>query len=483
MPCLVLDGERTIRQLNRAFALWLNLDPRATVGLRLDNIMILRGQNLKELWTGLADGRLPRAAFNATYVSPGKVRTSQATALALASRRRPGARRRGPWSCSRPWPVTASGGVARGSPRPRARPKRNAGELGCRFARTRRAPPSRREPALAGHPGGGHVRRLQRREFPYPAGQVRRSAAHRNEGPPWTSASSATSSASPASGISPAPPRPAAWRSRRCRRACATSRRIWACWSSSAATGSRASRREGERVLAWAQRILADCDALEQELVGARKSLRGRITIGVIPSALAMVAAADLGPAGAPARPRRQAALAAARSRSSAGSTISSCTPASPTSTTSRSGACPQPAALPRSATCCWPRRGHGPGRPRRRSAGPRPPSCRSACWCPRCRTGGSSTRRSPRAGAQPDPGGRDRSRWRPWSATSARPASWRSRPTSCSTRLGIDARSAAPSRWRRRSSCTRWAWSSPTASRRRRSSPRCGPRRRRCGD
>jgi DNA-binding transcriptional LysR family regulator len=47
---------------------------------------------------------------------------------------------------------------------------------------------------------------------------------------------------------------------------------------------------EGERVLAWAQRILADCDALEQELVGARKALRGRITLGVIPSALAMVA-------------------------------------------------------------------------------------------------------------------------------------------------------------------------------------------------
>ena len=46
---------------------------------------------------------------------------------------------------------------------------------------------------------------------------------------------------------------------------------------------------EGERVLGWAQRILADCDALEQELVGARKSVRGRISIGVIPSALAMV--------------------------------------------------------------------------------------------------------------------------------------------------------------------------------------------------
>src|ERR687885_667252 len=42
MPCLILDAERAIRQLNRAFALWLNLDPRATVGKRLDNIMILR---------------------------------------------------------------------------------------------------------------------------------------------------------------------------------------------------------------------------------------------------------------------------------------------------------------------------------------------------------------------------------------------------------------------------------------------------------
>ena len=47
---------------------------------------------------------------------------------------------------------------------------------------------------------------------------------------------------------------------------------------------------EGERVLGWAQRILADCDALEQELVGARRSMQGRITLGVIPSALFMVA-------------------------------------------------------------------------------------------------------------------------------------------------------------------------------------------------
>jgi predicted DNA-binding ribbon-helix-helix protein len=85
LPCLVLDGERAIRQLNRAFALWLNLDARATAGQRLDNIMILRGPNLKEMWSGLAEGRLPRAGFSATYVSPGKVRTSQAMVIALAS--------------------------------------------------------------------------------------------------------------------------------------------------------------------------------------------------------------------------------------------------------------------------------------------------------------------------------------------------------------------------------------------------------------
>jgi hypothetical protein len=83
LPSLVLDADRLIKQLNRAFALWLNLDAKGTVGQRLDNIMILRGPNMKEMWAGLADGRLGRAGFNATYVSPGKVRTSQAIALAL----------------------------------------------------------------------------------------------------------------------------------------------------------------------------------------------------------------------------------------------------------------------------------------------------------------------------------------------------------------------------------------------------------------
>lgn len=83
LPSLVLDAERHIKQLNRAFALWLNLDAKATTGKRLDNIMILRGPSMKEMWASLIDGRLGRAGFNATYVSPGKVRTSQAIALAL----------------------------------------------------------------------------------------------------------------------------------------------------------------------------------------------------------------------------------------------------------------------------------------------------------------------------------------------------------------------------------------------------------------
>ena len=84
LPCLMLDGDRAVRQLNRAFAFWLNVDPKATIGQRLDNIMILRGPGMKEMWSSLLDGRMARAGFNATYVSPGKVRTAQALAVALS---------------------------------------------------------------------------------------------------------------------------------------------------------------------------------------------------------------------------------------------------------------------------------------------------------------------------------------------------------------------------------------------------------------
>ena len=44
---------------------------------------------------------------------------------------------------------------------------------------------------------------------------------------------------------------------------------------------------EGECVLRWANRILADCDALTHELSEMKGKLQGRLEIGVIPSALA----------------------------------------------------------------------------------------------------------------------------------------------------------------------------------------------------
>jgi DNA-binding transcriptional LysR family regulator len=43
---------------------------------------------------------------------------------------------------------------------------------------------------------------------------------------------------------------------------------------------------EGERVLGWAQRILADEDALEQELAEMREGLAGELRFGVVPAAM-----------------------------------------------------------------------------------------------------------------------------------------------------------------------------------------------------
>lgn len=85
LPMVILGPDRQIRQLNRAFSAWLNIDPKATVGQRLDNIMILRGAVIKDMWRHLAEGQLQRGSFNATYVSPGKVRTSQALCVALSA--------------------------------------------------------------------------------------------------------------------------------------------------------------------------------------------------------------------------------------------------------------------------------------------------------------------------------------------------------------------------------------------------------------
>ncbi|HWZ58375.1 MAG TPA: LysR family transcriptional regulator [Gemmatimonadaceae bacterium] len=47
---------------------------------------------------------------------------------------------------------------------------------------------------------------------------------------------------------------------------------------------------EGERVLAWAQRILADVQSLKQDVSESRGGLTGRLKLGVVPAALPMVA-------------------------------------------------------------------------------------------------------------------------------------------------------------------------------------------------
>src|SRR3984893_13447177 len=47
---------------------------------------------------------------------------------------------------------------------------------------------------------------------------------------------------------------------------------------------------EGERVLAWAHRVLADYVSLEQELSELRDGLEGRIRIGAVPVSLPAVA-------------------------------------------------------------------------------------------------------------------------------------------------------------------------------------------------
>ena len=46
---------------------------------------------------------------------------------------------------------------------------------------------------------------------------------------------------------------------------------------------------EGERVLGWAQRILADCEGLKDDLGSMRHGLSGRLRLGAIPTSLPAV--------------------------------------------------------------------------------------------------------------------------------------------------------------------------------------------------
>jgi predicted DNA-binding ribbon-helix-helix protein len=83
LPCLLLDHERTVRRVNQAFAAWLHVDAKGVIGQRLDNIMILRGPGMQDLWRRVF-AEAAKGRFNATYVSPGKVRTAHALAVGLS---------------------------------------------------------------------------------------------------------------------------------------------------------------------------------------------------------------------------------------------------------------------------------------------------------------------------------------------------------------------------------------------------------------
>src|SRR6476646_7916495 len=105
---------------------------------------------------------------------------------------------------------------------------------------------------------------------------------------PCSRGSSSTSSRSSVSAISGARPVPAMSHSRRSRQDCASSRPSSACRSCAAASAEGFTR-EGERVVLWAHRILADYDGLGHELSQIRGGLEGTLRIGAIPTSLPMV--------------------------------------------------------------------------------------------------------------------------------------------------------------------------------------------------
>jgi DNA-binding transcriptional LysR family regulator len=47
---------------------------------------------------------------------------------------------------------------------------------------------------------------------------------------------------------------------------------------------------EGERVVEWAQQIIADSESLKQDVEGLREGLKGTLRLGVIPAAMPAVA-------------------------------------------------------------------------------------------------------------------------------------------------------------------------------------------------
>lgn len=151
---------------------------------------------------------------------------------------------------------------------------------------------------------------------------------------------------------------------------------------------------EGERVLVWAQRILAERDALNEDLSTMRDSLSGVLRVGAIPTALTAMSmltapfcerhpharvtleslsSDEIAHAADRVRARRRTDLCGRRTTARA-----ALRPA-------LRGAVPAADAVRRRAgrTCGW-------------CAGPRSPRCRCACSCRTCATAACSTRCSP---------------------------------------------------------------------------------------
>ena len=174
--------------------------------------------------------------------------------------------------------------------------------------------------------------------------------------------------------------------------------------------------REGERVVLWAHRILADYDGLGHELSQIRGGLEGTLRLGAIPTAVPAVSLVT-----SPfceRHPLMHVEVVSLSSREierrldafelDAGRDL-------PRQRAARERA--HRAALQRALRACA--RSTGRSRVARPSSGPRPRPCRCACSRPTCRTAASSTTTSP-----------PRARWRC-------PRSRRTRSALCARRRG----------------------------------------------
>ena len=167
----------------------------------------------------------------------------------------------------------------------------------------------------------------------------------------WICGISPTSWRSPARSISAAPPRSAMSRSRRSRPGSAGSRHEVGFPIVRRSQRYEGLTPEGERVLEWARRILADVGGLDAELGAMRGGLTGQLRLGAIPTSLPSVSLLTT-PLCARHPASRSPSTRSTRGRSSAVCTSSSSSSASPTSTPSRSPACARSRST-RSTTCC----------------------------------------------------------------------------------------------------------------------------------